>query len=841
MKILILCPLFPPNYIGGAEVAAHELGRWLVGRGHEVNVITTAASKNSEREAADEHGMRVWRLHFPRPYYLRDHVRFGGLKKILWHAQDSLDPRNRTRVDRIIDAIAPDVVNIQVLQAMGHNIPLHLARRDLPTVFTLHDYSLACIRATLHQSGKKCGALHGPCIPTMWWKRHCLSRLRRLSFYAPSKAVYRELDRVFPPLPAQREVIPYPMTFTRSESVRERPDVPHFLYVGRLHALKGVLVLLEAARRLSATHKFRLTLVGEGPETEALRSEYGHEPWIRFAGFVANSEVDGFMRSADVLCTPSICEEPFGLVIYQAITLGLPVLGSNAGAIPELIIDGKNGYLIPPGDVEAWHARMRAVCENPAALEHLRAGAVERARDFNVDRLGERVVALFASTIGAGNKKPQHVATAFPPIGTNGHAPATVSSFSVSVPKPPLKVLLLSALFPPNYVGGAEVVAYELGRWLVRQGHQVSVLTGAADGAPDQEGEMEEGMRVWRVRFPRPYVIQDHHRFEGRKKMEWHLRDQFDPRNISIAERVLDAVRPDVVNIHALQSLGYNIPRVLARRNLPVVYALHDHSLACLRVSLFKNGKRCEQLHPTCHVGQAWKWHCLSGIRRLSFFSPSAALLGELDKFVPTATRRREVIKPPMAFPCPTTVPERPRVDGPHFLYVGRLQDIKGVDLLLRAGRRLAAAGRRFLISIVGRGPQGEALQAEFGHEPWVRFVGFVPNTEVGGHMLTADALCAPSIFAEPFGLVIYQAVALGLPVLASNAGGIPELVENGLNGLLLPMGDEAAWEQALARVCDDPALLHTMKEGAARHAGKFDPDVLGERVVSLYRDTIAA
>ena len=403
-----------------------------------------------------------------------------------------------------------------------------------------------------------------------------------------------------------------------------------------------------------------------------------------------------------------------------------------------------------------------------------------------------------------------------------------------------MKILILSPLFPPNYIGGAEVVAYELGKWLAGRGHEVSVLTTAAEGAPEQEDGPEEGMRVWRLRFPRPYTIRDHAHHGGVRKLEWHARDQIDPANLPLVARVVDAVRPDVVNIHGLQGIGYNAPLVFAKRDLPVVYSLHDHSLACLRVSLFKDGKRCEALHAPCAVTQAWKWHCLDKIPRLAFLALSEALYRDLDKFVPTHTRRRAVIPPPMAFPRPDPATVPPRPDCPHFLYVGRLQAIKGVDVLLRAARRLAATGRRFRVSVVGRGPDGEALQAEFGAEPWVRFVGFVPNAEVGAQMMAADLLCAPSVFPEPFGLVIYQALSLGLPVAASDAGGIPELVADGQNGRLIPMGDEAAWEKILGELCDDPERLRALRAGAVRQAGDFDPDALGERVVAIFRETIA-
>lgn len=159
--------------------------------------------------------------------------------------------------------------------------------------------------------------------------------------------------------------------------------------------------------------------------------------------------------------------------------------------------------------------------------------------------------------------------------------------------------------------------------------------------------------------------------------------------------------------------------------------------------------------------------------------------------------------------------------------------------MLLNVGRRLAAT-HRVRITIVGRGPEEEALKAEFGHEPWVRFCGFFPRAEVGSFMAAADALCVPSLWAEPAGLVISQAMVVGLPVFASNTGGTPEMVADGVSGILLPPGDENAWYEALRDICDHPDKLETLKKGAREQGKIFDQDVLGARVVELFEWTLA-
>ncbi|MCE0484948.1 MAG: glycosyltransferase [Methylacidiphilales bacterium] len=402
----------------------------------------------------------------------------------------------------------------------------------------------------------------------------------------------------------------------------------------------------------------------------------------------------------------------------------------------------------------------------------------------------------------------------------------------------PLHVLILSPLFPPNYVGGAEIAACELAKWLVRQGHRVSVVASCAEGAEEQHGVEEEGgMKVWRLRFHRPYSLANHHQHSGLTKLIWHLQDQADPRNLSAVARVLDEVKPDVVNIHGLQGLGHNIPLVLGARDLPVVYTLHDYAVACLKSSLHIDGKPCESLHLPCALTKIWKWHCLGKIRRLSFYSVSAAVLRELDRVLPPMPYRREVIRNPMRFELTKTFRERP--DCPHFLFVGRLQDVKGIWMLLRAARRVAAT-HPLCLTVVGRGPEEEKLKAEFGSEPWVRFAGFVPSAEVGSFMTVADVCCLPSLWAEPASLVASQAMVMGLPIMASNTGGFPELVRDKQSGFLLPPGDEDAWYGEIRSICENPGQLQALKEGVRELAAELDQDLLGAKVVELYEWTMA-
>ena len=100
--------------------------------------------------------------------------------------------------------------------------------------------------------------------------------------------------------------------------------------------------------------------------------------------------------------------------------------------------------------------------------------------------------------------------------------------------------------------------------------------------------------------------------------------------------------------------------------------------------------------------------------------------------------------------------------------------------------------------------------------------------------MVQSDVLCTPSIWPENSPGVVIQALGLGLPVLGSDIGGIPELIEHDKNGLLVAANDPAKWETALKSILDNPKQLEKWSDYAKANAQKFDQDALGRKILAL-------
>ncbi|WP_374593246.1 glycosyltransferase [Aquabacterium sp.] len=207
------------------------------------------------------------------------------------------------------------------------------------------------------------------------------------------------------------------------------------------------------------------------------------------------------------------------------------------------------------------------------------------------------------------------------------------------------------------------------------------------------------------------------------------------------------------------------------------------------------------------------RWQIRWALRRADgVVAVSRALLGKVQRLLAPATPR--VVLAPCAGFDPALFVPRPRApargelglapDARVVLFVGHLIAIKGVDVLIDAWVRLLAkpgVGQDCLLVLIGHGDNRKALESRatrVGLSERVRFVGAVAQAEVSRWMAAADLLCLPSR-NEGTPNVVVEALASGLPVVASRVGGIPELVVDGKNGLLVPPEDPSALAEALA------------------------------------------
>ena len=176
-----------------------------------------------------------------------------------------------------------------------------------------------------------------------------------------------------------------------------------------------------------------------------------------------------------------------------------------------------------------------------------------------------------------------------------------------------------------------------------------------------------------------------------------------------------------------------------------------------------------------------------------------------------------------------------------NILFTGRLEPRKGAMYLVRAYASLKAKHPETRLIIVGVGPQlGELRRfVRDRHVGDVLFAGRAADNDKARFYRTADVFCAPSTGQESFGIVLLEAMAAGLPVVASDIHGYKRVVQRNVSGLLVEPRDEAALEDALARLIEDPVLRAALGEAGARKAPEFDWTHVTEQLLALYEEVI--
>lgn len=180
-------------------------------------------------------------------------------------------------------------------------------------------------------------------------------------------------------------------------------------------------------------------------------------------------------------------------------------------------------------------------------------------------------------------------------------------------------------------------------------------------------------------------------------------------------------------------------------------------------------------------------------------------------------------------------------LSGDVLLFVGRMDPVKGIDVLLGAAARLKDRSSLTVVLVGGSGAEPEmrrarALAEELGIGGLIQFRGAVPQDQLPDYYRAATLTVVPSRY-ESFGMVPLESLACGTPVVGSKVGGLPTVVRDGQNGVLVPWRTSAAFATEIARLLDDPSALADLRANARCSALGFGWSEIADQIVGLYRD----
>ena len=335
--------------------------------------------------------------------------------------------------------------------------------------------------------------------------------------------------------------------------------------------------------------------------------------------------------------------------------------------------------------------------------------------------------------------------------------------------------------------GGVASVVWNLGRYLDGQGHRI-VFLNPADVRRVRQKETSSGFPGYEVRLRGPFLS----RRPVRSLVAFLV---FLPVTIYCLVHLVRRLKIDVINVHYPLSNFLYFAVISRLLGIPLVISIHG-------ADLFPRGKRMLR----------YPW----GLRFLLFsakriVAPSKSLLHDFATVFPKLADRGEVIHNGLdlselaeSSDYTTAVDSRRSV-----LCIAAHNEKKGIDVLLRAFARVVEKESDLTLTLVGDGPlraHHEALAQDLGLNGRVSFLGWQNRAQVGDLLRRCDVFVLPSR-SEPFGIVIIEAMACGKPVVASAVGGIPEIIHQGENGILVEPEDPAALGDAILRVLEDEGL----------------------------------
>ena len=382
MRVLLLSREYPPHVYGGAGVVVDHLSRALAR--HAAVEVRCFGDQAVPGPPLRVRGYAPWeRL-------------AGGPEVAYAPALEALS----VGLAMARDPVAADVVHTHTWY-VGLGGMLTQAIHDLPLVVTLH--SMEPLRPW------KADQLGTGYAVSTWAERLAVERAERV--IAVSAQMRADILSHFQVAPERVVVIhngvdadAFRRTEAREVLARHQVREPYVLFVGRISEQKGIFQLLEAARALP--DEVSLVLCASSPDTPELaarlQAAVAGRPRVQWINaMLPVSEVVQLYSHAAVFACPSIYE-PFGLINLEAMACGTPVVASRVGGIPEVVVDGETGWLVPPGDPAALAEALRVSLADPTRARRMgEAGRRRVEAHFSWDRIAEHTLAVYRDAIAA--------------------------------------------------------------------------------------------------------------------------------------------------------------------------------------------------------------------------------------------------------------------------------------------------------------------------------------------------------------------------------------------------------------------------------------------------------
>ena len=387
MKLMIVNAFYFPDIIGGAEISVQKLAEGLTENGIEVVILC-----NGEKDSIEViNGIKIIRKKFNNIFSFFQYRKSKGLKKILYKVLDYYNIFNTDTIKKVLIYEKPDIIHTNNLFGISPVLWKLAKKQNIPIIHTLRDYFQLCPKANLMKKNSiSCEKCHIICRLYRMGYKKCsrnvdyvtapslctLNKFLKEDYFSKSqkKIIYNAVDY------NMQEVIE--IYNRKIESIKNKKEI-NLVYIGGLYEHKGIKWLLETFTNID-NRNIVLNIAGKGDLVEYIKQIETKDKRVKYHGFLNENNLNNLLLKNDFLIIPSLWEEPFGRVILDAYKSCIPVIGSNIGGIPELIIDGQTGLLVKAGDCRELAQKIELLEKNREISIKMYSYILDMLKNFNI-------------------------------------------------------------------------------------------------------------------------------------------------------------------------------------------------------------------------------------------------------------------------------------------------------------------------------------------------------------------------------------------------------------------------------------------------------------------------
>lgn len=392
-----------------------------------------------------------------------------------------------------------------------------------------------------------------------------------------------------------------------------------------------------------------------------------------------------------------------------------------------------------------------------------------------------------------------------------------------------MKIALINTFYSPDVIGGAEVIVQEQAQALSARGYEVFVICLGKEELVRQD--IVSGIKVYRIPFSNRYWIPDRFSYGIADKILWHLKDRYNKDTARYISDIISSEKPELAICHNLAGLSVSVWDALSSTGVKTIQYVHDQYLVCLKSVCYDGGKYCEKPCLKCALakfGARKKSSGVNGFVAVSNYVAERLLSLGYFRNVPY----RVIHNARNLLLCSR---RHDTLDVLTIGYIGAVSRVKGVHVLLEAFVESGIDARVLIAGHCGDKVYDEELRSMCGSNKRIEFLGYMNSADFYDRI---DCLVIPSLCPDSFPTVAFESCAAGVPVVASNIGGLPEIVKDGVNGFLFEPGNVSALSGILRRLSDDRSILSALSANCpASVAEMTNPELMYDKLTEFIDD----